>query len=322
MKSQLALSVGILALLGLLGVTVAEMQTAETEAVQDAPPAVADTTPSADQPVPEAAVDSSVLPAPAIEPPVLSPPPVEAILPSAGASVQPQARGGQLQPARGLYIHIRPDGTTVGRVKAIDRSTLLLKPVVGALVSFLQDRKIVAQGLSDEHGTFAVRGLTPWGVYSVTMSASDSVCMFAVVVLPPENDGDRAETSAEKGVGVTPGWVNEIRFASLAEDSDDGSNGHMELNDFQVIPREDFLAALQNGAFGSDTGGLPPTGMLPGGGTGMGGGGMGGGGGGGAGGGGGGGLGGALIGAGVAAGLGAALGGDDEDVQQASPFAP
>ncbi len=314
MKSKLAMSVGVLALLGLLGVTVAEMQTSETEAVQDAQPVVAETALAADQPVPDQAVERSVLPEPAIDAPVLAPPPAEATPPSVGSSVQPRARVADLEPARGLYFHTRPDGTTVGRVKAIDRSTLLLEPVVGALVSFLQDRKIVAQGLTDEHGTFAVRGLTPWGVYSITMSASDSVCMFAVVVLPPENDGDRAETSgaAEKGVGVTPGWVNEIRFTTLAEDGGDGSSGHSEVNDFQVIPREDVLAALRAGLFGSDTGGLPPAGMLPGGGTGVGGGGAAGGGG----------LGGALIGAGIGAGIGAALGGDDEDNVQASPFAP
>ena len=46
-------------------------------------------------------------------------------------------------------------------------------------MSFLQDRKIVAQGLTDERGMFAVQGLTPWGVYSVTASSQDYVCMFA-----------------------------------------------------------------------------------------------------------------------------------------------
>ena len=53
MKFNLAISVGVLALLGLLGVTLAEMQTADTQAGQDAQPAQAERTAAAESPAPE-----------------------------------------------------------------------------------------------------------------------------------------------------------------------------------------------------------------------------------------------------------------------------
>jgi hypothetical protein len=209
------------------------------------------------------------------------------------------------------------------------------------LVSFLQDTKIAAQGVTDEQGMFAVQGLTPWGVYSVTTSSQDFVCMFATVIRPFDHEALGPQTAGERA-GVTPGWVNEIRFvstlqpadepssdpaqppadgagASPAEDQRDGEADDggpeeyldYEFHEFQLLPREDFLAALRNGLFGPDVAGATPGGAFPSGGMGGGGGG-----------GGGGGMGAGLIGAGIGAGVGAAIGASQGDNQQASPFQP
>jgi len=316
MKVNLAFGVGILALVGLLGVTVAEMQTAAPQAEEPAPPAKSDAGPSADLAAPAV---SGELPAPTV-----SPPPVEpAASPANADSIA--ARELRSQEARGLYI--RPDGNTIGRVSSIERNTLRLMPVRGALVSFLQDSRIVAQGVTDEQGMFAVQGLTPWGVYSITTSSQNFVCMFATVIRPlnhPQAPGADASSLGERA-GVTPGWVNEIRFVSMLQPAegpsadDGGAEGVLdnELHAFQLLPREDFLAALRSGLFGPDATGAAPGGAFPGTGGGMGGG-MGGGGGGG----GGGGLGAGLIGAGIGAGVGAAIGASQSDNNQASPFQP
>ena len=104
---------------------------------------------------------------------------------------------------------------------------------------------------------------------------------------------------------MTSGWVNEIRFASLvqaAEEAapaadanspatpgtadgtepadgqaaearnrqcpeDDGTaeDYGLRIHTLQGMSRDDFIAALRAGLFGSDVGGLPPGGMFPGG---------------------------------------------------------
>jgi hypothetical protein len=91
-----------------------------------------------------------------------------------------------------------------------------------------------------------------------------------------------------------------------------------EFLEFQLMPREDLVAALRAGLFGTDVCGLPAGAACCGGGAA---GGAGGGGGGGAGGGGiGGGLGGALLGAGIAGAVGGA--GGSSSSSAASPFEP
>ena len=341
MKVNLAFGVGILALAGLLGVTVAEMQTATPQAEEPVPPAKSDAGPSPELAAPAV---SGELPAPTV-----SPPAVERAATGTNAD-STAARELRSHRARGLYI--RPDGNTIGRVSSIEHNTLRLMPVRGALVSFLQDSRIVAQGVTDEQGMFAVQGLTPWGVYSVTTSSQDFVCMFATVIRPvnlPQAPGADARSLGERA-GVTPGWVNEIRFVSMLQPAEDastesgqsagtpqpaaeqGSEGaaqpgladdggpedylDYELHEFQLLPREDFLAALRGGLFGPDAAGAAPGGAFPGAGGGMGG--CGGGGGGG----GGGGLGAGLIGAGIGAGVGAAIGASQSDNNPASPFQP
>jgi len=311
-KLNLASSVGVLALLGLLGVTIAEMQTAdpqvdtaqtpdpqvaETQVAPDAQPAAPADAPERELPL---SGESQILPAPSMA--QVPPPP------------RPY-RGAADHPGRGLYV--RPDGTTVGRVTYIDRSSLLLVPIPNTVVSFLVDRKVVAQAVTDESGTFMVRGLTPWSVCSVVMSSPNWVCMYSMVIRPydPATAQQRAAGSEP---GVNAGWVNEIRLVSLVQ-AEDGAEGDGALAaELQAVPREDFIAALQNDLFGTNPAGGPAAApMAPGGGYAGGG-----GGGGGAGGGGDGGLGGALIGAAAGAAIGAALGSGDSDGQPASPFQP
>lgn len=315
MKLNLASSVGVLALLGLLGVTIAEMQTADPQAdsEQTTAPQTAETqvapdaqTAPADAPereLPQSGESQSgeslTLPAPSM------------------AQVPPPPRphhGAADHPGRGLYV--RPDGTTVGRVTSIDRSSLLLVPIPNTVVSFLVDRKIVAQAVTDQSGMFMVRGLTPWSVCSVVMSSPNWVCMYSMVIRPydPATDQQRA---AGGELGANAGWVNEIRLTSLVQ-AEDGAEGELAA-DLQAVPREDFIAALQNDLLGTNPAGGPTAPIAPGGGTAGAG---SGGGGGGGGGGGDGGLGGALIGAAAGAAIGAALGSDDSDDQPASPFQP
>ncbi len=346
MKFNLALVFGAVALMGLFGVTIAEMRTNETETEVDV---LADESVLVD---PEDA-DRSVRP----------------IVP-----VQPTYRDYHPQRARGLKI--RPDGVTVGRIFYIDRNSLTLSPVQNAQIGVLQNRRIVAQAVTDEQGTFSVPGLTPWGVYSVTAASEHWVSVFSAVIIPradlipredavPQEDpvqqedhelqaGDR---SADEDV-----WVNEIRLVAAGsfDDGDDEDaqvdaleadevaieeveelvtdnpgvaepqskrlrKGELQEVDAQAIPREDFIVAVRAGLFGTDVCGLPPAmaggccpshGGISGGGAGAGG----GGGGGGAGGGGLGGLGGALLGAGIGAAVGAGAGSDS--ASPASPFAP
>jgi hypothetical protein len=115
---------------------------------------------------------------------------------------------------------MRPDGTVVGRVNYIDRNTLNLVPIPNALVSFLQDRRVVGQAVTDTRGMFAVKGLTPWAVYSVIAASRDYVCMFSTVIRSYDHDGDHwhREQAVPKRAGLHPGWVNEIHFVALQQD--------------------------------------------------------------------------------------------------------
>jgi hypothetical protein len=105
-------------------------------------------------------------------------------------------------------------------VNYIDRNTLNLVPIPNTLVSFLQDRRVVGQAVTDTRGMFAVRGLTPWAVYSVTAASRNYVCMFSTVIRPCDHDGDHwhREQVVPKDAGLHPGWVNEIHFVALQQD--------------------------------------------------------------------------------------------------------
>lgn len=311
MKPKLAISVGAVAVLALIGVTIAEMQLGG-----EAQPALTSADPNEQAGGAEANADSG-----------------------AERAVPSSPRDTDVRRARGLYM--RPDGTLVGRVNYIDRSTLTLMPVPNALVSFIQERKVAGQAVTDTRGMFAVKGLTPWAVYSVITASKDHVCTFATVARPYDHDDQRGGEGeqASKAVGVNPGWVNEIRFVALLADDDadapgnetseDGENGDgeepatpdedgtpadyqdYEFHEFQMIPREDFIMALREGLYGFDVSGLPPP--SPTGGAGAGG--VGGGGAGDV-------VGPAVIGTAIGAGIGAAIGASETDDDRASPFRP
>ncbi len=326
MKPKLAMSVGALAVLALIGVTIAEMQLGgeaqPAEASADSTPQSSDASDSNEQAGgAEANADSQT-----------------------DRAGPPSPRDTDVRRARGLYM--RPDGTLVGRVNYIDRSTLTLMPVPNALVSFIQERKVAGQAVTDTRGMFAVKGLTPWAVYSVITASKDHVCTFATVARPYDHDDDRGRQGEQtsKAVGLNPGWVNEIRFVALLADDDadasdneasedgeneDGENEDgeepatpdedgtpadyqdYEFHEFQMIPREDFIMALREGLYGFDVSGLPPP--SPTGGAGAGG--VGGGGAGDV-------VGPAVIGTAIGAGIGAAIGASQTDNDRASPFRP
>ncbi len=324
MKYKLAIVVGLVALLGLLGVTIAEMRT-------DAMESEIDTTSEESVLIDSNDADGNA----------------RSIVP-----VQPTYRDYDGKPARGLKI--RPDGVTVGRIFYIDRNSLTLLPVANARIGLLQNRRIVAQSITNEQGVFTVDGLTPWGVYSVTAASEQWVSVFSAVIIPvndsiPENDLDlQALGQSDQNQDR---WINDIRLVAadaaddengeespsnelagnefFAEDMDPESpqtaqpqaelldRGELQEFDAQAIPRENFIVALRAGLFGTDVSGLPPAMVDPSGGM-VGGTGRGGGGGGA--GGGAGGLGGALLGAGIGAAVGAAAGSDS--ATPASPFQP
>ena len=334
MRPKLAISVGALAVLALIGVTIAEMQLdAETQPDQDA----------ADSTQPTSVAESVETPAKQGEEKAEPEPPV-------GRIVRPGPRDEDVRRARGLYM--RPDGTLVGRVNYIDRSTLTLMPVPNALVSFIQERKVIGQAVTDTHGMFAVKGLTPWAVYSVITASKDYVCTFATVARPFDHDEDHWHQSqpASKDVGLNAGWVNEIRFVAFLQegdaaapdadapadgdapatgDAEEGSEAEdgedaappenedgtpvdyldYEFHEFQLIPREDFIMALREGLFGFEVG-MPPSPMPPGGAGGVAGGGVGDV------------VGPAVIGTAIGLGVGAGIGASETDNDRASPFRP
>jgi len=216
---------------------------------------------------------------------------------------------------------------------------MTLLPVPNALVSFVQDRKVIGQAVTNTRGMFAIKGLTPWGVYSVIVASKDYVATLATVARPYDHD----QSEPEEGVSSKQGWVNEIQFVAFlpaeeaaadadasadsdpamgddageeppADDEDDGAADDYtdyEFNVIQTIPREDFIMALREGLYGFDVSSLPPP-------TSAGGAGAGGAGGGGV----GDVVGPAVIGAAIGAGVGAAIGASESDGDRASPFRP
>src|SRR5947209_10956287 len=101
--------------------------------------------------------------------------------------------------ARGFVMRL--DGIVVGRITTVDPSTFNLIPLPGATVTFLQNRRVMAQGRTAEDGTFAIQGLTPWALYSVVVRSADSVGAAAIPVRP---DGPTAEAAAASKAGGEP----------------------------------------------------------------------------------------------------------------------
>jgi hypothetical protein len=322
MRSYAAFLVGLGALVLLIGATLADM------AVLQLPTTLA----QADQaPVDQESADQAPLAgAPAGEARGL-PEPLGRV---ADRAAEPDRVRNDARRARGLYM--RPDGKVVGRVNYINRSSLQLFPVPNARVSFMQQRRVMAQGITGQDGVFEVSGLSAWGVYSVVISSDDWVMTVSTVTRPTDHDDDHGS----RGLSPQPSaeaknlMTNEIRLVStnmtLLQDAEAGDENDENENvnnddgdrddymdyeflEFQTIPREDFIAALQQGLFGTDVFGPGggPTGGL--GGPGGGGGSGGGGGGAGA---------GAALGA-LGAGLGAAAGlAGQHGGELASPFTP
>lgn len=216
--------------------------------------------------------------------------------------------------ARGLAL--RPDGTCVGQVSFIDPSTLTLIPVPNAIVTFLQDRRVVAQQRTGVTGQFAVKGLTPSAIYSMFVTNADWFCAISIVTVPvgPEavDNNPSASSQAVNRFALLVSKPGESKVTVKATAAKlaklNASFQPADLLQVQMIPREDFIAALRMGVLGNDLGGIGPGGVpggVPGGAGGGAGGGTGGGGSGGGGGGGGGGIGGLLGAAGIAAGIAA-----------------
>jgi hypothetical protein len=210
-------------------------------------------------------------------------------------------------PAAGGFI--MRNGEVVGQVATVEGSGTLV-PLPFATVTFMQNRRFVAQGRTNRNGQFSVRGLTPSAVYSVIVTSRDSIAIVGAVVR--EAAGGASASNVKNEIRLV---ANRQQFASLKQAGDSMI--------VQAIPRDDFFAALQGGLFG-DPGSMGPGGGGVPGGLGGGGGGAGGGSGGGSGGGGGGGggLGGLLAGAAGAIGFAAAASEGFGDDDAASPFGP
>lgn len=219
-----------------------------------------------------------------------------------GMSAAPQAQAGR--PARGLRLN--DNGLVVGYVAQIEPNSLNLIPVPNAIVSFVQNMKVVAQAKTNVEGRFAVDDLSPLATYSMFVNSGSFVAAFGTCVLPPEED----DTASAMKVS------NDFLFVSrIATPEDDGgvpdASGEARYHVVQTVPWEDFYAAVNQGLFGNVQGPVtsppPLTGPGAGGGAGGGGGGAGAG---------------AALGAafGAAAAAGALGAGQDEDL--ATPFTP
>lgn len=275
MRRELAIVVGLACLLVFVGSSVAQ------QAVPLGEPGAAPSILQPAQPV-----------VPEAQAPMPEPVPVE----------DPEAKG----------LKLDEDGKLRASVTTIEPGTLRLLPLPNAVVSFVQNRQVIAQARTDVNGDFVMEGLTPWAVYSVIVKGSSKLLIFGTVVYPFDYDPNTSEASAEKPVASREQRLNdrvhltaETRLAADAPQDIMGGGGSGQAADMGDVD------AVLGGQFAGD-GGVPPFG---GGGAPFGGGGGGGPGGGGAG---GAGLG-AALGA-VGLGLGAAaLGRDTETPQVLSP---
>jgi len=208
-----------------------------------------------------------------------------------------------------------PDGVLTAQVSFIQSGTLKLRPVSGATVTFMQNRRVAAQSRSGQDGQFTMPGLAPWQVYSVFVHSPEWFAAFSTYTRPHAAGGAGPEKPLAAGrslAGNQLAFTADVQTAQSQQLVDVG-------NPIQAVPTGDFAAFMGEGEVPpEDQEGIVPLGDFPVGG--MGGGfvgGAAGGAGGGAGGGGlGGGIGGALGAVGLALGI-AALAEDDDQTPQA-----
>jgi hypothetical protein len=152
-------------------------------------------------------------------------------------------------------------GFVHGYVDYIDPHSLDQIPVPDALVTFMQNRRIVAQAKSGRHGFFSVKGLTPYATYSLFVRSPQWVCVFGTYVLPVDAEVENSVSASQ----------NRLVFVSLPEDEEEdtvgSATGDPAYHAIQTVPWQDFLSALRQGVFG-DLGvgipGPPITGPIPG----------------------------------------------------------
>jgi uncharacterized membrane protein YgcG len=234
--------------------------------------------------------------------------------PAAPAQRQPKTTG-----KRARALRLQKDGSVIGTVTTIDPVSLELVPVPDAIVTFMQNTKVVAQAKSTTDGRFSASGLTPHAVYSLLIRSPRWICAVGIFTEPDEPAAAAAfiqEASTTRLISRRPQATAGHQFilASAEASADDSASGDPAFEGLQSIPYQDFVSGLQQGLFG-DLGatGFPGAGGLGGGGAG----------GGGAGGGGAGGGGGGGVAAGAAMGAaGAALGAAAAGRRPASPFSP
>lgn len=214
--------------------------------------------------------------------------------------------------SRGRAVRIDKDGFVYGYVHYIDPHSLEQVPVSGAIVTFMQDCVITAQAKSGADGRFAVKGLSPYAVYSMFVRSELWVCMMGTYVLP--EDSGEAPVAADD-TAMNKARTNTFTFASqplVVEGTDNvqSAEGDPRIHAIQVVPLRDFICAIQQGLFGDICGGVGGGACcpLPAGGAGGGGGGAG--------------YGGAAAAALAAAAAAWGSGAGGEDNELASPFSP
>jgi hypothetical protein len=175
-----------------------------------------------------------------------------------------EAKGTEEVPVRmARGVHLRADGTLVGQVDYIDQSSLRLYPVSNAIVTFVQNRAVIAQVRTDSKGGFEAKGLSPAGVYSLFVTHRDWFSAMAVVTVghDPANSGLLKEAKGKTPVnrlGVlvsTQGGVQTpVTATAAARARVTRTETDIEILEIQMIPREDFVAALRTGVLGDDLG--------------------------------------------------------------------
>jgi hypothetical protein len=242
----------------------------------------------------DAAPQPSVLadPATPLDPPVVPP----------SVAPDPQARG----------LDLNEDGTLTAKVDFIEAGTLKLRPIPGATVSFVQNRKVAAQARTDKEGSLTVDGLKAWGVYSVFVNHPDWFAAFSIYVRP---FGTQQPTEAEKPVANKGPKQNQLAFTSDTQLVQDQSlMAAATGGPVQAVPLGDFQTYMGQSEETSDALGAAPISGPAG---------MGGGAGGGAGGGGAaGGMGGAIGAAALAAGIAAIASENNNNPPPSSPSTP
>jgi hypothetical protein len=199
------------------------------------------------------------------------------------------------------------DGVVEGRIHMIAGDSLDLVPIPYAHITFMRNRRFVAQGRTNAEGRFAIRGLTAWSVYSVFISSTKSIAALSAPVIPDTAGQGAANSSGSRATMAVLPRINQFRILPATRNT----NGDDPYIDVQALPREDFIVALQSGLFDNGAG-------AGGGGAGAGAGAGNGGGGGG----GGGGLDGAALGLAAAVAIGFAAAQNDDELPLASPFEP